>query len=882
MPNTRLIRVVELIHRRRARRDQARRRASRRLLAAGALLLGVFSVALATALLFAPQAYAYLTRDLPAVETVAQLFDPAAGALLQPTIFYDATGNEIWRLESPAYPRRFIDIQQAPVLANALTASRQPDYWNRPSLNLQAFDAPPTIAEELVQDFLFGQTGGGWLHTLRVRLLAAQLTEQYGRAQVLSWYANSRVFGHHTVGVEAASLLFFGKPAAQLTLAEATTLAPVAAAPALNPIDAPELAQQRQQALLLEMLDQGIIDEAIATAALLETVSIQPAPEPPIHTAPDFTQLTLEQAQALLGFTAVQRGGLAVHTSLDSVLQSELEGRLAELPGAVGLILDAATGQILAVSGQGDMAALPASAALSPFVYLSAFAHGESPADLAWDAPGITPFSLLNYEFKGPVSLREALANDMLAVHLQILEEVGIENAWSAARQAGMQDLNDLGMRAFAVDLGRVSLLEVAQAYATLANLGALRGQAIVGGQISPSALAQISGLTANDELQAGQVASRQVFDAGLAYLITDVLGDASSRQDASQRAALQSAGRPAGLHISGEWAIAYSPQRVIALWLPDAVEPAATLATISQTAHRGLPIETWDVPPGLISTVVCVPGGGLPGPDCPQTRRELFLPGSAPTAADKLYQRVAVNRLSGNLATVFTAPEYLVERLFLDVPPSLREWAISRGLAVAPQDFDSVLLPGGAQATTSLLSPAPFSYVAGTLSIEGRAGGEDFASYQLAVGRGLRPSQWLELGPPSANPVEDGKLAEWDTSGQDGLYAIRLQVRRGDGTLETAYTLVTVDNQSPELRLGSSLAGHRAGQEFVIRFEASDNYLVSTMEVFINGELAGRVQSPPYQISAQLSAGTYRLWAVAYDGAGNPTTIERDFEVLP
>ena len=83
MSAPRLIRVVELIHQRRARRERMRRSGPQRALAAGALLLGALSVLAAIGLLFAPQAYAYLTRDLPALETLPQLFDPQSGALLQ-------------------------------------------------------------------------------------------------------------------------------------------------------------------------------------------------------------------------------------------------------------------------------------------------------------------------------------------------------------------------------------------------------------------------------------------------------------------------------------------------------------------------------------------------------------------------------------------------------------------------------------------------------------------------------------------------------------------------------------------------------------------------------------------------------------------------------
>jgi membrane peptidoglycan carboxypeptidase len=336
MSASRLVRVLELIHQRRAHRERLRRSGPQRALAASALLLGAVSVLAATALLFAPQAYAYLTRDLPALEALPALFDAQDGALLQPTIFYAADGGELLRLESADYPRRFIDIQNAPLLASALVASRQPDYWTQPLFNTAPFDSPPGIAEELIEEFLYPQAEGSWLQTLRVRLLAAQLVERYGREQVLSWYVNSRVFGYYAVGVEAASQLYFGKAASQLTLAEATQLAPVAQAPALNPIDAPQLAVQRQQTLLLQMLDQDLIDEAAVTDALVQPLAIQPAPTAPASRAPEFTALAQAQLQDLVGFEAAVRGGLRVQTSFDTALKALLDAALATQPTGPG------------------------------------------------------------------------------------------------------------------------------------------------------------------------------------------------------------------------------------------------------------------------------------------------------------------------------------------------------------------------------------------------------------------------------------------------------------------------------------------------------------------------------------------------------------------
>jgi hypothetical protein len=200
----------------------------------------------------------------------------------------------------------------------------------------------------------------------------------------------------------------------------------------------------------------------------------------------------------------------------------------------------------------------------------------------------------------------------------------------------------------------------------------------------------------------------------------------------------------------------------------------------------------------------------------------------------------------------------------------------------VAPSEYDSFVVPAGNE-RSALGQPAAFDLVAGTEYIRGNAAGEGFAGYQLAIGAGLRPNYWIELEPAASNPVSSGQLGSWDTSEfQDGLYAIRLQVRYADGGLETVYTLVSVDNQPPELELLSDLDDIRAGQEFSIRLLAEDEYGIAGLDVYVDGILLGRVEQAPYQLSAELGAGTYTLRVIGSDEAGNVADLQVDFEVVP
>jgi len=78
---------------------------------------------------------------------------------------------------------------------------------------------------------------------------------------------------------------------------------------------------------------------------------------------------------------------------------------------------------------------------------------------------------------------------------------------------------------------------------------------------------------------------------------------------------------------------------------------------------------------------------------------------------------------------------------------------------------------------------------------ISGSAAGADFAYYRLEYGQGLYPQTWVQIGSNVTVPVEEGVLSTWDTTGLNGLYALRLLVVRGDMRVEHAVILVSVVN---------------------------------------------------------------------------------------
>jgi membrane carboxypeptidase/penicillin-binding protein PbpC len=245
-------------------------------------------------------------------------------------------------------------------------------------------------------------------------------------------------------------------------------------------------------------------------------------------------------------------------------------------------------------------------------------------------------------------------------------------------------------------------------------------------------------------------------------------------------------------------WAIGYTPSRVVTVWTGARNEsdlsprvPAVLWNALMQISSQNLPLESWSQPAGVSVINVCDPSGMLPTLECPNLVSEVFLDGNEPLQPDTMYRKYAVNRETGLLATVFTLPQLIEDRVYLVVPSDARSWAESAGLAIPPSTYDVIQAPQ-INPDVNITLPALFAEVNGNVKIEGTAAGNDFVSYRVLVGQGLNPQEWIQVA-EGTEPVTNGLLAEWDTNGLMGLYAVQLQVLRSDQRVDTAISQVTV-----------------------------------------------------------------------------------------
>ena len=222
--------VIPILRRRRDRRESARRsveaRTRRIALGFGFVLNSLLALLILGTVFY----YSNLTQNLPSVHSLPILLNPPDGLLLQPTRIYDRTGTHVLKTFAPSEsPRRYIPLdlsnpQHLPdSLVQATLAMADPTFWEHPGYISAGLDNPdlhPTIAQKLVSDLLLWNEPPSLQRAFRERLLAAQITSEYGRSQVIEWYLNSANYGNYAYGAEAAAQLYFGKTASALTPAE--------------------------------------------------------------------------------------------------------------------------------------------------------------------------------------------------------------------------------------------------------------------------------------------------------------------------------------------------------------------------------------------------------------------------------------------------------------------------------------------------------------------------------------------------------------------------------------------------------------------------------------------------------------------------------------
>jgi len=321
-------------------------------------------------------------------------------------------------------------------------------------------------------------------------LLAVQLEQQYSKEQILTLYLNRVDFGAGAIGIEAASLRYFNKPAAQLSVGEAALLVGLLKAPTrYSPVSNTARAERRANIVLAEMVENGAITPAQRAEAVRAQVAV-------------FRQGANVRAQYFIDWIMRDLAGLAGDVTEDVVVETTLDLPIqASAERAVSQGVQAARGQgvrqgaLVALDGGGRVRAMvggvdyldsqfnraadarrQAGSAFKPFVYLTAMEAGFTPQTPVVDEPvTIGNWTPRNYtgRYLGPITINTAVNQSVNTVAAMVADRVGRDNVASTARRLGLR--SDIQLQpSMALGAVEVSPLEMAQAYAPFSNGGRL------------------------------------------------------------------------------------------------------------------------------------------------------------------------------------------------------------------------------------------------------------------------------------------------------------------------------------------------------------------------------------------------------------------------
>jgi penicillin-binding protein 1A len=430
---------------------------------------------------------------------------------------------------------------------------------------------------------------------LREVVVSARLETRFSKEQILEFYLNKVYFGDGLYGVEAASLGYFGKHAADLDVGEAALLAGLVKAPsAYAPTVSLDRAVARRNAALEAMRSTGAIDEAAYQGAVGRGVELRDVLRGQEKYGQYFKEEVRKQLVQQFGWDRVYEGGLKVYTTLDLELQkaaedevrravAELEQRQRRAPGRVAdglqaalVALDPHTGEVRAMVGgrsftesrfnRVTQARRQAGSAFKPFVYAAALESGYTPASpiAAMDTPIMTLEGAWVPDDHSPpavMTMRSALRYSSNRAAVRVLQEIGIPSAIRAAERFGIESVP--GVWSLALGSGEVTLLSMTAAYSAFANDGM---------RPAPHLIRRVETTDGEVLMSARPNAQRAVSEA-TAFLMTSMLSDVLDGGTGWQARRFGFARPAAGKtgttnEYRDAWFIGYTPHLATGVWV--------------------------------------------------------------------------------------------------------------------------------------------------------------------------------------------------------------------------------------------------------------------------------------------------------------------------
>jgi penicillin-binding protein 1C len=745
-----------------------------------------------------------------------------------------------------------------------------------------------TIPQQLARALLLGpeeRFEQSYTRKIREVILAAEITRRYSKNEILELYLNENNYGNLAYGIEAAAETYFNTTADKLSLSQASFLVGLPQSPAnYNVHTNREFTLRRHKDVLVLMYtlsqERGCItvsnspepvcvgvQDALDAAKEMDNFTF-PRPDV-VMRHPHWVQFVREQLEAQFGAQTIYRTGFVVYTTLDvklqDVAQQIVKDQVASLAannatnGAL-VAIRPQTGEILAmvgspdfyneaIDGQVNMATSPTrqpGSSIKPLTYLAAFEKGWTPATLVWDVPSYyTPSGLpndpgelyapVNYDrrFRGPVTIRSALANSYNIPAVSTLQFVGVYDDPSTEYADGLVGIsqrlgitsftrNDYGL-ALTLGGGEVSVLEMTGAFAVIANEGK---------RVPTVSILKITDFQGNLIYEYQPPAGQQAIRPEHAYLMASILSDNEARAPMFGRNSALNLPFPAAAKTGtsndfrDNWTMGFTPDLAVGVWVGNAdYTPMQNISGLSGAGpiwsrfmQAAIPQITGNPrpfvrPAGIMDRVICVVSGTEPSKFCPQQRTEIFAVDQPPLSKEKdLWREEIIDTWSGQRASSACGSDFVDTQLTLNVSDAFarrwlrteaegQNWAEAAGFE-SPVFFtpDEECRADSARPKLEFVGLRDGDVIEDAeLPIKIIATGPDVTLVRIEFGYGDDPQAWGTLVEERREIRDDEVIYRWQVDNlQQDRVTLRLRIENREGGYAERIVRLRIDIPEP------------------------------------------------------------------------------------
>lgn len=607
--------------------------------------------------------------------------------------------------------------------------------------------------------------------------LALQVEQNYSKEEILTLYLNKLFYSNNTYGAKTAAKTFFGKDIQDINLAEAALLAGIPQAPTqYDPYIYPENAQKRRDLVLQVMLQRNLIsqedyDQAveIPVSDMLQDLSDQGLSKTDLI-IDAYIDVVAQEVQDKLKLN-VYTDGLEIHTNLDLDAQTHLYETVHNQHGQIFpndqmqtavSIINVDNGQLVALLGGRNQevvmglnrtttlnrsigSTMKPIADYGPAIEYLNYSTGQTIIDEPYTYSSGVELYNFDQNYKGKMTLREALVGSRNIPALKLLQEVGLDQAYSFLQKMDINITNNNQRELVESNAigGEITPIQLSAAYATIANYGSYH---------RPYTVNKV--ITQAGTVQEFQAQSRQVMKDSTAYMLIDMLkGVPGVFAEQAVIDSLYHAGKTGttnytnqqrqeiGINIDSyaapdTWYAGFTPQYAIATWVgydnpmqlgnqltfQDSLIPQRIYKEMILYLMKDIPIVDWEKPSSVESIEIEKYTQPLlkPSPYTPAHMRsmELFVKGSQPSQVSQAYRILEP-------PVAFTA-DYNEETQEIEA-----QW---QALPSTSHGHFEVTLNGnlvysGTETEFKVSAPAPGKYQLGLRIVE-----DDLASDQLVI----------------------------------------------------------------------------------------------------------------------------------------------------